>query len=115
MQGASATNSGLLLLPMLGAMLLTSLVVGRITTNSGRYKIFPILGPAVAGLGMYLLSSLDETTSTGVTAFHMLILGLGLGIFQVIVVSNARTPTSERAASGAPDMSRPVFHTGLGG
>ena len=40
-QGASATNSGLLLLPMLGAMLVTSMVAGRVTTNTGRYKVVP--------------------------------------------------------------------------
>ena len=47
-QGASATNSGLLLLPMMLAMMASSLVAGQVITRTGRYKIFPILG----GVGM---------------------------------------------------------------
>ena len=40
-QGASATNSGLLLLPMLMAMLVVSMIAGRVTTNTGRYTHLP--------------------------------------------------------------------------
>ncbi|MPY45695.1 MFS transporter, partial [Streptomyces phyllanthi] len=43
-QGASATNSGLLLLPMLGAMLAVSMVAGRVTTGTGKYKVCPVVG-----------------------------------------------------------------------
>jgi MFS family permease len=71
----------------MGGLLITSIVSGQVIARTGRYKVFPILGTAVACLGMYLLSSLDETTSTGVAAFHMLILGLGLGmVMQVLVL-----------------------------
>ena len=62
-QGASATNSGLLLLPMLGAMLVTSMVAGRVTTNTGRYKVFPIVGSVLMIVGLYLLSTMDTGTS----------------------------------------------------
>jgi EmrB/QacA subfamily drug resistance transporter len=86
-RGLSPTASGLQLLPVMGGLLITSIVSGQVIARTGRYKVFPILGTAVAGLGMYLLSSLDETTSTGVAAFHMLILGLGLGmVMQVLVL-----------------------------
>ncbi|WP_037496915.1 MDR family MFS transporter [Solirubrobacter soli] len=86
-RGLSPTASGLQLLPVMGGLLVTSIVSGQVIARTGRYKVFPILGTAVAALGMYLLSSLDETTSTGVAAFHMLILGLGLGmVMQVLVL-----------------------------
>src|SRR3954470_12765276 len=86
-RGLSPTASGLQLLPVMGGLLITSIVSGQLIARTGRYKVFPILGTAVAALGMYLLSSLDETTSTGVAAFHMLILGLGLGmVMQVLVL-----------------------------
>ncbi len=39
---------------MLGAMLVTSMVAGRVTTNSGRYKIFPIVGGVLMIVGLYL-------------------------------------------------------------
>jgi EmrB/QacA subfamily drug resistance transporter len=86
-RGLSPTASGLQLLPVMGGLLVTSILSGQVIARTGRYKAFPILGTAVAGIGMYLLSSLDETTSTGVAAFHMLILGLGLGmVMQVLVL-----------------------------
>src|SRR5690349_21855250 len=77
-RGLSPTASGLQLLPVMGGLLISSIVSGQVIARTGRYKVFPILGTAVAALGLYLLSSLDATTSTGVAAFHMLILGLGL-------------------------------------
>ncbi|MDN3263357.1 MDR family MFS transporter [Streptomyces sp. CSDS2] len=78
-QGASATNSGLLLLPMLGAMLLTSMVAGRITTNSGRYKVFPIVGGALMIVGLYLMSTMDTGTTRFVSGVYMAVVGAGMG------------------------------------
>ena len=87
-RGLSPTASGLQLLPVMGGLLISSIVSGQIITRTGRYKAWPIAGTAIATLGMWLLSSLDETTSTGVAAFHMLVLGLGLGmVMQVLVLA----------------------------
>src|SRR5947209_6627629 len=58
-QGASATNSGLLLLPMMGAAMVVSLFVGQVITRSGRYKVFPVIGGVVMAVAMYLLSRQD--------------------------------------------------------
>jgi EmrB/QacA subfamily drug resistance transporter len=86
-RGQSPTSSGLQLLPVMGGLLISSIASGQIITRTGRYKVFPIVGTAVAALGMWLLSSLDETTGTGVAALHMLVLGLGLGmVMQVLVL-----------------------------
>src|SRR3954452_18329315 len=87
-RGLSPTASGLQLLPVMAGLLISSIASGQIITRTGRYKFFPIAGTAIAALGLYLLSSLDETTGTGVAAFHMLILGLGLGlVMQVLVLA----------------------------
>jgi EmrB/QacA subfamily drug resistance transporter len=87
-RGLSPTASGLQLLPVMGGLLLSSIVSGQIIARRGRYKIFPILGTLVAAIGMFLLSSLDRTTGTGVAALHMLVLGLGLGmVMQVLVLA----------------------------
>ena len=51
-QGSSATDSGLLLLPMMGAAMVVSLFVGQSITRSGRYKTFPVAGGAVGPLGI---------------------------------------------------------------
>jgi EmrB/QacA subfamily drug resistance transporter len=87
-RGLSPTASGLQLLPVMGGLLVSSIVSGQIITRTGRYKAWPIAGTAIATLGMWLLSSLDATTGSGVAALHMLVLGLGLGmVMQVLVLA----------------------------
>ncbi|WP_433613798.1 MDR family MFS transporter [Dactylosporangium sp. CA-139114] len=78
-QGASATNSGLLLLPMMGGMLVVSLVVGRVITKTGRYRIFPIAGGVVMVAAMLLLAQLGPHTSKLASGLYMTVLGIALG------------------------------------
>ena len=86
--GATPTASGLELLPMVIGMLGTFITSGRLVTNTGRYKVFPITGSAVLALGLLLLSYLGPHTSYVTAAFYMLVVGLGLGlVMQVLVVA----------------------------
>ena len=78
-QGASATNSGLLLLPMMGGLLVTSLLVGRMITKTGKYRVYPVIGGLVMILAMVLLSRLDSGTSKLESGVYMTVLGLGMG------------------------------------
>jgi EmrB/QacA subfamily drug resistance transporter len=87
-RGLSPTNSGLQLVPLMLGLLAASITSGQIITRTGRYKVFPILGTAIAALGLYLLAQLDTDTSTAVTALYMLDLGVGLGlVMQVLVLA----------------------------
>ena len=61
-RGLTPTASGLQLIPVMGGLLISSIVSGQVITRTGRYKAWPIAGTAVAALGMWMLSSLDETT-----------------------------------------------------
>ena len=86
--GASPTSSGLQLLPLVGGMLITFIISGRLVTRWGRYKIFPIVGTALMAVGLYLFSLLTPTTSLAVSSVYMVILGLGIGcVMQVLVVA----------------------------
>ncbi|WTW95294.1 MFS transporter [Streptomycetaceae bacterium NBC_01309] len=86
--GASATESGLRLLPMMIGLLITSIGSGQLITRWGHYKIFPIVGTAVMAVGMFLLSRMDEYTTTAASSLYMLVFGLGLGlVMQVIVLA----------------------------
>ncbi|WP_203914970.1 MDR family MFS transporter [Rhizocola hellebori] len=78
-QGASATNSGLLLLPMMGGVMVTSIVIGRLITKTGKYRIYPIVGGVIMVLAMLLLTRLDVDTSKGESTIYMVVLGLGMG------------------------------------
>ena len=90
--GASATRSGLLMLPLMAGILVTSIGSGRIIAATGRYKRWPVMGMAVAAVGMYLLSTMDTSTGRLESSLYMLILGLGLGAVMqnlVLAVQNA--------------------------
>jgi EmrB/QacA subfamily drug resistance transporter len=78
-QGASATNSGLLLLPMMGGVMITSIVVGRIITSTGRYRIFPIAGGVIMLVAMLLLTRLGVDTGKVESTLYMIVLGVGMG------------------------------------
>ncbi|MBO9524339.1 MAG: MFS transporter [Nocardioidaceae bacterium] len=78
-QGQSATNSGLLLMPMMFSLMAVSLVGGQVISRTGRYKAFPIVGTVLLGGGLFLFSTMDVGTSTFRTALFMIVLGAGLG------------------------------------
>ncbi|MBW5484035.1 MDR family MFS transporter [Streptomyces bambusae] len=112
-QGASATNSGLLLLPMLLSMMAVSLVAGRITTSSGKYKVFPIAGGALMVAGLYLLATMDTGTTRLVSGIYMAVLGAGLGFLMQITMLVAQNSV-EMKDMGVASSSATLFRT-LGG
>ncbi len=108
-QGASATNSGLLLLPMLMAMLVVSMIAGRVTTNTGRYRIFPIAGSALMVLGLYLLGQMDTETSRLTSGIYMAVLGAGMGFLMqitMLVAQNSVDMKDMGVASSATTLFR---------
>jgi EmrB/QacA subfamily drug resistance transporter len=85
---ATPTSSGLQLLPLVGGMLITFIVSGRLVSRWGRYKIFPVIGTAVMSVGLYLFSLLAPSTPLLVSSVYMVILGVGIGlVMQVLVVA----------------------------
>ncbi|MFF9375881.1 MDR family MFS transporter [Streptomyces griseoluteus] len=109
-QGASATNSGLLLLPMLGAMLVTSMVAGRVTTNSGRYKVFPIAGGVLMIIGLYLMSTMDTETTRLTSGIYMAVVGAGMGCLMQVTMLVAQNSV-EMKDMGVASSSATLFRT----
>jgi EmrB/QacA subfamily drug resistance transporter len=86
--GASATSSGLNILPLMAGLLVASISSGQIISRIGRYKIFPVIGTALAAIGVYLLSTIDPQTPRFFLSMYMVVLGLGLGcVMQVLVIA----------------------------
>ncbi|MCL2731093.1 MAG: MFS transporter, partial [Actinomycetia bacterium] len=112
-QGASATNSGLLLLPMLLAMMAVSMVAGRVTTSTGKYKIFPIIGGALIIVGLYLLSTMGVHTSRLTSGVFMAVLGAGMGFIMQITMLIAQNSV-EMKDIGVGSSSATLFRT-IGG
>lgn len=83
--GASPTESGLMLLPMIGGLMLTSVVSGQIISKTGRYKIFMQVGIVIATLMVGLLTTLTPETPYIYEAVIMVLLGAGLGVVMPIM------------------------------
>jgi len=91
-RGVSPTISGVYLLPMVAGMLATSVTSGQLIARTGQYKVYPIVGGAVMAVAMYLLSTLDASTSTALMAVYFFLLGASLGlIIQVLVIAVQNT------------------------
>ncbi|MFW0784994.1 MDR family MFS transporter [Gordonia sp. CPCC 206044] len=87
-QGATATSSGLRMIPMMVGLLITSIVSGQLISRNGRYKMYPIVGCAIFTVALYLLSTMDRTTSDTLTSIYLFVLGVGLGmVMQVLVLA----------------------------
>jgi EmrB/QacA subfamily drug resistance transporter len=85
---ASATSSGLNLLPLMAGLLIASVGSGQLISRSGRYKIFPVTGTALAALAMLLLSTIGPDTPRALLSVYMGLLGAGLGMtMQVLVLA----------------------------
>jgi EmrB/QacA subfamily drug resistance transporter len=86
--GASATTSGLRMVPLMLGVVVTSILAGQMITKTGKYRFFPISGTAITTLGLYLLSRLDAGSGPLEVSTYMVVLGVGLGmIMQVIVLA----------------------------
>ncbi len=103
--GATPTESGLRLLPMMLGLLLTSMGSGQIISRTGRYKLFPILGCGIFTVGLFLLSRMDEHTGTFESSAYMFVLGFGLGLVMQVLVLAVQNAVDYRdlgtATSGA--------------
>jgi len=88
-QGKSATNSGIILMPLMLGAIVTSIGGGQILARTGRYKALVVFGFAAVIVGAFLLSRLGVGTGWVTLSLDMVVMGLGLGIamsaFTVIV------------------------------
>jgi EmrB/QacA subfamily drug resistance transporter len=90
--GNTATNSGIVLTPMMLGFMFSSVVGGQILSRTGRYKLLAMFGFAAASVGMFLLSRMNATIPEGLISLNMIVTGLGIGVMMslfTIVVQNA--------------------------
>ncbi|WP_237687345.1 MDR family MFS transporter [Arthrobacter jiangjiafuii] len=109
--GASATQSGLMMLPMMGGLLLTSIGTGQLISRTGSYKIYPVLGCAVIITGLVMLSRISADTPYSFTAAGMLVMGLGVGCLMqnlVLIVQNSVPPRDMGTAISAANYFRQI-------
>ena len=106
--GVDATNSGLILMPLMLGLIVMGIVSGLVVTRTGRYKAIMIAGVVVMAVGMWLLTRLTWTSSQTELTVAMVVLGLGLGMAMqqyTLVVQNA----VDRADLGVATASTQFF------
>jgi MFS family permease len=112
-KGESPTASGLLTLPLMVGLLITSIGSGRLITRTGRYQIFPVVGMLVAAGGLALMSQLTVDTPLWLAGVFMFITGAGIGmVMQVLILATQNAVPYDDlgvATSGA------TFFRSLGG
>lgn len=90
--GSSATNSGLVLMPMMISSVISSALAGQLISRWSHYRIIAVSGAMVMTLGMALLALIDVNTSNAQVTINIALVGAGLGVtfpLFTIVVQNA--------------------------
>jgi EmrB/QacA subfamily drug resistance transporter len=78
--GATPTQSGLMLIPMVAGLIFTSILSGQIISRTGRYKVFMQVGFALATVMMFALTTLNPHTSYAQEVVIMVLMGMGMGV-----------------------------------
>ncbi|RNL66186.1 MFS transporter [Nocardioides marmoriginsengisoli] len=78
-RGMTPTHAGLMSIAMVGGLLVSSIVSGRVITATGRWKGFLVGGMVLVIAGLVLLSTIDERTPLVVVGLFMAVVGVGLG------------------------------------
>lgn len=112
-RGFAPTKSGLLMLPMMLAVVITSIVGGRAISSIGRYKWFIVAGSVMSSIGLALFTMLHVDTPLWHVFGFMVVLGIGLGLFMqpLILAAQNSVPPSDLGAG----TSTATFFRTLGG
>jgi EmrB/QacA subfamily drug resistance transporter len=103
-QHLSAVGSGLLLIPMMLGVTVTSLIGGFVMTRTGRYRFMPIVGGAIMTVAMVLLTGLGVHTTLLQSGLYYAVLGIGMGFLMQItsvIVQNSVEPKDIGVASSS--------------
>lgn len=112
-RGATPTEAGLMTLPMIGGLLLASIVIGGLVTRHGHWKPYLIAGGVLLIAGSYLLSTIHYDTNFALVSLYMFLLGAGVGMTMqnlVLIVQNTAKPSEIGVASSGV-----TFFRSLGG
>ena len=109
--GMAATGSGLLLLPLMLGLIITSTLSGRLVAKTGRYRRYMIGGSLILAFGLVLLVMLDETATPTDVAWRLFIVGIGLGPSQSLfnlVAQNVAPPRRVGVATSTSQFCRQI-------
>ena len=109
--GANATQAGLLMIPLMAALLVTSIVSGQIVSRTGRYKWLPMTGMVLVAGSLALLSTMTPTLAVWIICGYLAIMGLGLGMSMqilILIVQNTFPNTEVGTATASNNYFRQI-------
>jgi EmrB/QacA subfamily drug resistance transporter len=111
--GASPTQAGLLLIPMMVGITLSTNVAGRLIQRTGRYKVFPVAGLVMISAALVTLALVVEHPSRVSTGIALLLFGLGFGMVGQVLITAVQNSVDRRELGLA--MAVTGFFRALGG
>ncbi len=113
-RGASPTEAGLMTLPMIGGLLISSIVIGQLISRFGKFKIYMVTGSIMLLVGSFLLTTIHYDTEFWLLSIFMFLAGAGVGMTMqnlVLVVQNTAKPAEMGVASSGVAFFRSVGGT----
>jgi EmrB/QacA subfamily drug resistance transporter len=111
--GATPTEAGLLLVPAMLGITLSTTLAGRSVARTGRYKRFPVAGTALMAAGLAMLAVVAGDPSWATTAIGLAVFGLGFGMVGQILITAVQNDVDRRVLGVATAATS--FVRGLGG
>jgi EmrB/QacA subfamily drug resistance transporter len=112
--GLSPTASGFATLPMVGGLMIASIVSGQIVSRTGKYRIFPVIGTAFTAIGFIILTFITIDKPLWFLMIGMFMIGLGLGqLMQTITLAsqNSVAPQDMGVATSSATFFRQIGGT----
>ncbi|UWW10616.1 MFS transporter [Mycolicibacterium brumae] len=109
--GVTATQAGMLMVPMMGGLLGASITTGQLVSRTGRYKRYPIAGALLMAIGLALISAAHTDTPLWMICGCLTIIGIGIGMglqILVLIVQNAFPASIVGTATASTNYFRQV-------
>lgn len=113
-KGVTPTTAGLMLLPMTFGIMSATAIAGKVTSSTGRYKIFPIIGAGLMATALFLLSTIGTDTPSWLVMVFMFIMGAGLGQCMqtlLLAIQNDAEPRDMGVATASATFFRQIGGT----
>jgi EmrB/QacA subfamily drug resistance transporter len=112
-RGYSPTEAGLLTIPMMAGVLVSSTISGRLISRTGRIKPYIVAGTIILVAGFAVLATMDHQTSLWIVGTGMALVGIGVGMSMQNLVLSVQNTVSLKDIGAA--SSTVAFFRSLGG
>ncbi|MFJ4624535.1 MDR family MFS transporter [Streptomyces sp. NPDC088812] len=112
--GKTATEAGLLMMPMVVGIMSTAIPSGALISKTGRYRAYPIAGSVITGIAVFLMSTLDVDDSIVLVCAYVFLMGAGVGLLMqtlVLAVQNDFPATEVGTATSSNNFFREIGAT----